>query len=339
MVENAAGLATLCLKQKQVKRLEQGEVTVDLDLKEEVGELRAAPHNALRSLWILEAQEACFRQRVDRHDARAVLLCRLERGQHSWVIRAGVLTGNDDEFCLVEVVEQNAAFPDADRFRQRRAARFVAHVRAVRQIIGTELPNEQLIGKRSFVAGAAGGVKHRFIRTREGLQFARDQVERVVPLDSFVVPAALAFDDGVGQPTLLPEPVAVAFAQVVDGVLPEEVRPNSPDRSFLGNRLRAALTELRDVVLVAFRPRAGRAVEARTLIEGAQRGQGAGGPHLAQGIGHRAGDPWDAGSPRLRLCDRQLVAPAGHSLSLITTTVFDTRRRVNQRFVGGVYPA
>ncbi len=128
MIENAARLPILGLEQQQVERLKQREVTVDLDLEEMVGESRAVANDALRSLGILEAQQAGFRQRVDGDDVRAILLRLLQRDQHARMIRAWVLAGNDDELGLVEVVQSDAALADADRLRQRGTARFVAHV-------------------------------------------------------------------------------------------------------------------------------------------------------------------------------------------------------------------
>ena len=53
---------------------------------------------------------------------------------------------------LLEVLERHRAFADADALVQRGAARFVAHVRAVGQIVRAELPREKLPEKRRLVA-------------------------------------------------------------------------------------------------------------------------------------------------------------------------------------------
>ena len=64
----------------------------------------------------------------------------------------------------VEVFKRHRAFAEAERLFHSRAARLVTHVRAVRQIVRAELAHKELIKKRRFVAGAAGGVKDRFVR-------------------------------------------------------------------------------------------------------------------------------------------------------------------------------
>ena len=55
-------------------------------------------------------------------------------------------------------------FADADHsLRPRRG--LVAHVGAIRQVVGAELPHEELIEKRCLVAGAPRRIKNRFVRT------------------------------------------------------------------------------------------------------------------------------------------------------------------------------
>ena len=92
---------------------------------------------------------------------------------------------------LVEVLERHRPLADADRLGERRAARLVAHVRAVGQVVRAELPNEKLIEKRRLVARAPGRVKNRFVRRGERVQLGGDQRERVLPGDRLVMRRAL----------------------------------------------------------------------------------------------------------------------------------------------------
>ena len=60
---------------------------------------------------------------------------------------------------------------------KRPAAGLVAHVGAVRQIVGAKLPDEELIQKSRLVTGAARGVEDCFVRMIKRVQFAGDQIE------------------------------------------------------------------------------------------------------------------------------------------------------------------
>ena len=68
--------------------------------------------------------------------------------------------------------------------REGGAARFVAHVRTVGQVVRAELPHEQLIKKRRLVAGPARGIEDRLVRRRQGVEFGGDQVGRPRPRKS-----------------------------------------------------------------------------------------------------------------------------------------------------------
>ena len=100
---------------------------------------------------MFEAHHPDFRERVDVDDLAPVSLRTLERAQHSRMIRPGILTDNKDRFREIEILERDCSLPDSDRFGQRRATRFVTHVRAVRQVVGAKLAYEELIEKSGFV--------------------------------------------------------------------------------------------------------------------------------------------------------------------------------------------
>src|SRR4051812_33247775 len=118
---------------------------------------------------MLEASRPDFRQWIDVNDLRAASFRFLQRGQHARVIRARILADDEDCFCHVEVFERDRALAYAYGFSQGRAARFMAHVGAVRQIIRAKLANEELIEKSRLVARAPGSVEDRFVRRSESV--------------------------------------------------------------------------------------------------------------------------------------------------------------------------
>src|SRR4029453_4125801 len=70
-----------------------------------------------------------------------------------------ILTVQDQQLGVVDIVQGNAGLTDPDGLGQRVAGRLVAHVGAVRQIVGAVCPYKQLIQKRRLIWGGSGGEK------------------------------------------------------------------------------------------------------------------------------------------------------------------------------------
>ena len=169
--------------------------------------------------------------------------------------------------------ETHAALADADRLRQRGAARLVAHVGAVGQVVGAVRADEQLVEERGLVGGPARGVEDRLVGAGERVELVADQPQRLLPADLLVVRPAGALDHGMRDAALLAEPVLVMSRQVGDAVAREELRGRPVLGRLLGDSLGAVLAELSGVPVlrVGVRPRAAHAVEAVGLVELEQR--------------------------------------------------------------------
>ena len=85
----------------------------------------------------------------------------LQLGEHPRVTSAWILTDDEDGVGVREVFDFHRGLADANRFGEPGAARFVAHVRAIRQVVGAELTREEPVEERRFVARAARSVKGR----------------------------------------------------------------------------------------------------------------------------------------------------------------------------------
>src|ERR1700736_3665627 len=96
-------------------------------------------------LRMLEMIQASFKQRIDADDFASAERSRLECREHARMIGAGILANDENRISQIEIVKGYRTLPAADGFAERGAARFVAHVRTIRQIVGAELPHEQLI--------------------------------------------------------------------------------------------------------------------------------------------------------------------------------------------------
>src|SRR5690606_10281501 len=108
---------------------------------------------------------------------------------------------------------------------QRDAGGLVAHVGAVRQVVGAVRPGEQLPQEGRLVGGAAGGVEDGLVRVGAGAQLAGEQVQRLVPADRGVVVRAGAADHGRDEASLPAEPVVGTGGEVADRVGGEELGP------------------------------------------------------------------------------------------------------------------
>lgn len=159
-VHDGTGRSVLGLEQQAAQALEQGHVAAEADLQELVGDVDTAPDHAVGLLRILEPAQAGLGQGgVDRDDPCAVALRLLERRQHPRMIRARILSCDDDQTGLFEVGNRHRALADADRVDEGATGRFVAHVRTVRHVVGAVAADEQLVEERGLVARAARGVE------------------------------------------------------------------------------------------------------------------------------------------------------------------------------------
>jgi hypothetical protein len=102
---------------------------------------------------------------------------------------------------VFEVVKGHGAFADTDTLRQGHATGFVAHVRAIREVVGAVGAHEQLVQVRRFVAGAARGVELGHVRARQGVEVLADQLERRLPTDGLVTVGLCVVAHRLGQAT------------------------------------------------------------------------------------------------------------------------------------------
>lgn len=217
------------------------------------------------------------------------------------MIGARVLACDDDEVGGIEVVDRDRALADADGTGQRGAGGFVAHVRAVRQIIGAVAAYQQLIQERGLVGSAPRGVEKRLVRSRQGTQLLRDQLVGVGPFDGGVVGGAGAQHHRMGEPALLTEPVARLVGQLLDGVRGEEFGGDGAQRRLFGDRLRAVLAELcRATMAGRLGPGTAGTIETVYLVDPGQRAGGADHAHLLDRAFERDGDGRDPGRLLLR---------------------------------------
>src|SRR6202008_3084451 len=106
----------------------------------------------------------------------------------------GILTYDKNCFGKIKIFQVDCALAHANRFVQCSSTRLVTHVRAVRQVVGAKLSDEQLIKKGRFVAGAAGCIKDGLIGMIGGVKLSSNQRKGLVPTNLLVVRSVLTQD-------------------------------------------------------------------------------------------------------------------------------------------------
>ena len=198
---------------------------------------------------------------------------------------------------LLEVLELHRALADADGLLEPGAARLVAHVRAVRQVVRAERAREELVEERRLVARAARRVEEGLVRRGERAQLAGDEREGVLPVDGLVVLGARrAGPSGASRRPCSLSHMSPCSARSATRPAREEVGVGAARRRLAEHGLRAVLAELdRRRGRSRLGPRAAGAVEPRVLVGAREDARPAHEPRLrarvAQGRGERAAPP------------------------------------------------
>ena len=218
-----------------------------------------------------EALECAFAQRVHRHDRNTAPRRLAQWGHHSGAICAGILPDHEDRVRLVEILEQNGAFANADALGQADAGRLMAHVGTVGKVVRAKAPHENLVEECGFIGSAARRVEVRPVGTLERAKMRPNQGEGVVPADGLVVIRHAVVTHRIGQASLLLEPVITLSFQFAYGIGREELGRHSSFREFEGDGFGAILAELKRAGMLRIRPCASRAVKALRLVHRQQR--------------------------------------------------------------------
>ena len=195
-------------------------------------------------LRVLEALQATLFEWVDTHHLGAALHCFAQRFKHAWVVGAGVLAPDENGIGMLEVIKGHGAFAHAHALCQGYAAGFVAHVGAVREVVGAIGAYKQLVQVGGFVAGAARGVELGHVRAGQRVEVLADQVEGGFPTDGRVAIGLGVIAHRLGQAALIFQPIVALFQQSRDAVLGEEGRIDAALGGFPVDCLGAVFAEL-----------------------------------------------------------------------------------------------
>ena len=217
------------------------------------------------------------------------------------MVGSRVLTGDDDQLRLGEVVEAYGPLADPDGLAKSAPARLVAEIRAVGQVVRAELADEELVEERRLVARAPARVEDRLVRAAERVELRGDEGERVVPGDRLIVRRSRTQHHRMREPPLLAEPVIALSGKLRHAVAGKELRRRARRRTLLGDRLDAVLAELEGAAaVVRVRPGAARTVVALELVELPQELRAAQRPGLPGGVADGSDHSGQASCPFFR---------------------------------------
>ena len=185
--------------------------------------------------------------------------------EHARRIRADILTEKEDRVGPIEILDPRRADRHAKRCLQPDRRRFMAHVRAVGQILVPVHPRHEAIHIGGFETGPARGIKG----DRGGIERAQrgtDRVEGLVPAAGYIFVGCRIIAKRVREPPLLLEIVIRPAAQLRQAVLLEKVRRRAASRQFPGGGLRAFFAEFGGMMIGGLGPGAAHAHEALRLV-------------------------------------------------------------------------
>ena len=168
---------------------------------------------------------------------------------------------------------ETVPLPTPIDLEQRDAARLVAHVRAVGEVVRAEHAADQLVQERGLVRRAARRVERRCASGPAARSSRGDHARTRRPSRSRGSGGPRPSTIGCVRRPSWPSSKSDERAQLVDGVPREQLGRRARGRRLLGQRLRAVLAELEPRALAGLRlrPRAAGAVEAAGLVHREQR--------------------------------------------------------------------
>jgi hypothetical protein len=279
--------------------LEHGQIAADPHLMIGRGQRGGMGREHLgHVLGRLEPFEPALAHRVGHDDRRAALGGRRQRGEHARMVGARIVTDAEDRIGIVEVFERDSALADADRDRQARAGRLVAHVRAVGEIVGAKGAGEQLVKERRLVRGAARAIEFGHVGLGQGLHHRARAGKGLFPTDRHEMVGLRIIAQRGGQSPGILKLVIAPRPQFGGRMAGKEIGIDALDRGLPRHGLGAVFAELERGGMLGIGPGAAGAIEPVGLVHLEQRAGIGAGLHLrAHGPRHRAQRPQPPAGP------------------------------------------
>ena len=223
---------------------QQRDVSADVRLQVEAGDAAAEQH-AARIARHAEIDEADLLRRIDDDDVAAAAAQRHQAAQQARMVRRRVAADQDVEVAALDVLELHRRGAGAERGVEADAARLMAIVGAVVDVVAAERPREELQQEAGLVRRAAAGVEEAAARPL-ACNRRRGAIERLVPAHDAVVGRARGRVERIDEPAAGLELARRQRAQLGDRVAREEVRRDA-GLHVRHHRLQRLLADFREV--------------------------------------------------------------------------------------------
>ena len=220
------------------------------------------------------ARRARFDERIDVDHLRAAVDRFGETRQHAGSVGCRVHPEHEEGIALFPVLERRRALARRERGIESTPGGLVAHVRAVRQIVGAELARPQLVEERGLVAESAGRVERCLVGAVERPQLRADEGVGVLPGDRHVAVGVGVVDHRLGEPALVFEVEVRPRRELGDRVRGEEGAVDALARHLPRDVLDAVLADVEGDALVVG-PGTSGAVESADRVVHREHGAGA----------------------------------------------------------------
>ena len=246
---------------------QQGHVAADARLEVQRAGLRGTEDRHVQEVVRDDgAGGGGLHHRVDVHHLRPAAVGLGQGREHPGCVGGGVDAHDEQRVRRLPVLEVDGALARAQGCLERTAAGLVAHVGAVRQVVGAQLAGHQLVEERGLVAQPAGGVVGRLVGIPQAAERSPDKFERIGPADGHVVVARGVVHHRFGQAPLAFEFAVAPPGQFGDRMGGEELRPHALVGHFPGDVLDAVLADVQVQALGVVGPGAPGAVEPLALV-------------------------------------------------------------------------
>jgi hypothetical protein len=118
-----------------------------------------------------------------------------------------IVSKDEDELAALHIFQRGCTLADAKRLYHRHSRRLVAHVRAIRKIVGPELPRKQLQKKSRLIRGLSRSVEAGLVGRIQTIQLVCDHLKGLGPADRLIVRRARVPYHRRSQTSLPIEPV------------------------------------------------------------------------------------------------------------------------------------
>ena len=177
---------------------EQGEITADVGLHVEAGDLCAEEQRA-QITGHAEIDEARFHNRVDNDDLAPAPAYFHESAHQPGMIARRIASDDEHQIGRVEVFEHDRGCAAAGAAGETHAAGLVAVKTTIVHIVRAIEPGEHLQQEPRLVAAAATEVPKGFVGG-EFTQLAADALERILPRDRLVATELRCIEQRLRQP-------------------------------------------------------------------------------------------------------------------------------------------